>query len=333
MLLSAFSRYFVSAVACTLILTRENKRKTPNTHAMMVKLGRAAKKAKQFEVRKIVRRLKLAEANKKPALEAQLEAAKAANVQELASVAGSQLGLVRGPAGSLPDSPESCWADGPERAVCTRMLSAPCLKAVIVSLLEGDAEEAREGKPAPLDSPPASPSSSDGEEAADEVDEEAGAALAKLLQRSREAAAPSDSEDEAISLASDVSDLESLLSSSGDEAGPSAESSKAEAAALPVQSQKRAKGARVGPGKKSAPAKPKNRMGQRERRRLATMQYGRPAPPTIAKEAQGKPDRVKKAPAPALDATDLHPSWRAKRSQAAAIPARPVPATKIVFDD
>ncbi|KAK2075564.1 hypothetical protein QBZ16_001672 [Prototheca wickerhamii] len=205
--------------------------------------------------------------------------------------------------------------------------------------------------------------------------EEAEAALEKLLKR-RAAAAESDEDDVIIEEASGSDEEEDDDKEEDEDEDEDDDDASARAASGASKTQARPKG-------KAADRKPryqpgdeaiggvrardaralrklreggvgKNRLGQRERRRLAEAAFGRQShhfgkrmnprgsqgskrPPTEGKERPSAGPREKKAaPAPPKeDTANLHPSWQAKRREAergvliASAPA----SKKIVFDD
>lgn len=321
-------------------------------HAVVLQLRRAVKKAKQFELRKLLRRVKEAEEAKRPGLQEQLRVAKAASVEQLAGVAQAKLGL------GTPAGDGGRWEAGPQTAVYDRILGANCVRQVVESVhartQAAAAEDVDEGQGGPsgiaggADEATASDGSgSESEPASDEIDEEAEAALAKLLASTSSRGGASSDDDVAIDEA-DLADMSGL--ESGDDSDPQASAGdddsdpQPEPAARGLEQQVprpgkpgKARAAASKPSREPPPkkVKKKNRMGQRERQRLAALEHGRPPPPITKRSS--KPAG---GGGPGKDLTSgeaLHPSWVAKKQQAAIkIPdpnAAAPPSSKIVFDD
>lgn len=204
--------------------------------------------------------------------------------------------------------------------------------------------------------------------------EEAEAALEKLLKR-RATAAESDEDDEIIEEASgsDKEEDDDEEEDEEDDEDDNDASARATSGASKMQTRPKGKAAdrrpRYQPGdeaigevrardaralrKLREGGVGKNRLGQRERRRLAEAAFGRQShhfgkrmnprgsqgrkrPPPEGKERPSAAPREKKAAsAPKEDTANLHPSWQAKRREAergvliASAPA----SKKIVFDD
>lgn len=302
------------------------------------------KKAKQFEIQKVVRRLKqateaAASAGDVGKLEFQLAAVRGADLDRLAAAAAASVGVAPDGAAMEPATTELPPLE-------RRMVGAKCvveqLEAMVTAIKAikakaerhrpGEGEEGaapkrqkedscssggkEEGPSSPLGSEPSSESESEGE-----PDEAALAALAKLTGARRGDA--SESSDSGV--IEDISDeeleeLEQELGGGGSDTSGSDDTDDGQ----PPKT-KGGKGKEAKP--KKQPKKSKNRLGQRARRALAEQQHGRSATRHFATKKEEKKEPAK--------AEELHPSWAARRQQKEKLSISAVaPAgQKIVFDD
>lgn len=309
-------------------------------------LSQAIKKAKQFEIRKVVRRLKQAKENSDAAetkLEAYLVATRSADVDALvkeaakplyallpssaAGVAGGGEGTARGTEGSV------------EATLQRHILGAKCvtdeLKATTTYIEELQKKAAKQAPKAELADAERERGPSSGEGTASpegsdsEPDEIAQGALAKLLQqRSQKNSASSGPSSDADSGLIDEGHAMSSDNDAGDgdSSGGEENSSQDERYGLgsngnvkqrPSVETKGGQQQKEKLKKVKKPPKPKNRLGQRARRKLALQTFGEGAA-HLAKESRVDKELKTKRPSESAgkDGEEaLHPSWAARRQQ------------------
>ena len=319
-------------------------------------LHKEVKKAKQFEIRKVVRRIKQAKdkageqqdgagtAGELQKLESQLAAARAADVDRLTAQVAAGAGVAelaaasaQRPAPAGPEGGADAAAHDAAQQVDARIAGAKCvvdfvagvakelerLRSQGASRLAAQERAAGDSEPAAAredNPPPKKKAKTAAVPAADEA-----AHLAELLQR-RAAAAQEDDSFSSGGNDSGVIDSgdDSGVIDSGDEELSSLSSGESDGGGGRVAPAQRAAGAagqpRAEPKAKPQPKK-KNRLGQRARQRLAEQTRGASAA------------HLQREPPPPAAPEELHPSWAAKRMQHRPVIAAGPMASKVVFRD
>lgn len=326
-------------------------------HAYLKIIRKAVKKAKLFEIRKIGRRLKLAQEGTSKAnadtdtekLESQLNAARQADVEALAKKA----------AGSLPDLPDgiiqvtnSEISESPaEEIVYRHILGSKCVLdqlATISSVIQTAVQKIdkiRKSIELSTNKEDSNLQEDDRKDATEseelrEPDDVAQNALQKLLNKQSERRAHemlSDTDDSGLleydsfrdSLDSDDSEKEDPSDSDADEEElPITKKNKKDESSKKTETQidKNKNNPALTnekKGKKKVDAKqkkPKNRLGQRARRKLAEQMHGKQAKHlTTTPEENGGDSaaggRQRKSAYKSHQTVDIYPSWAAKKQQ------------------
>jgi hypothetical protein len=330
-------------------------------HAKLI--HKAIKKAKQFEIRKIVRRLKQANNSKGDdpvaKLETQLGAARAADVEDLAQYA---LKRVEDALQCTPsEHSKNPHEESMQVLVNRRILTAKCVEDEIqntVQTLQNLREKAEKSQKLVNSSLQPNVAASQGTSAGSddqnsEPDDEAKEALAKLLRHKGADAPENNGSSGLTSGTSSASSLDEddLLVDAGqylngnldgvewhndnDASQGREEFSRQASGDLKQKDDSREKGtdmnetSKLKRQKTAKPQKSKNRLGQRARRRLAEQEHGMKAAHLPASVQEKRPRNQVKNPSEEI----LHPSWAARRQQKAnqSLPiSAPAAATKKV---